>query len=95
MDASTEALRDERLNELLALARARLPAERHASFGVFAAESFGQLDEDDLADRSVEDLAGALLSHWQWGAQRTAGTDTERRDAVLVSPRFDAGSVVA
>jgi glutamate dehydrogenase len=73
MDASTEALRAERLGEVQALARTRLPAERHAAFGVFAAECFGQLDVDDLAERRVEDLAGALLSHWQFGAQRSAG----------------------
>jgi glutamate dehydrogenase len=73
MDASTEALRRERLDEVLVLARTRLPAERHASFAVFAGECFGQLDADDLSDRSVEDLAGSLLSHWQFGAQRAAG----------------------
>jgi glutamate dehydrogenase len=74
MDASTEAQRRERLQEILALAHARLPAERHPAFDLFAAESFAQLDADDLADRGVEDLAGALLSHWQFGAQRTPGS---------------------
>ncbi len=78
MDASTEALRRERLDELVSLARARLPTERHASFEVFATECFGQLDIDDLADRSVEDMAGWLLSHWQFGAQRASGTPKVR-----------------
>ncbi len=78
MDASTEALRRERLNELVSLARARLPAERHASFETFAAECFGQLDIDDLADRSVEDMVGSLLSHWQFGAQRARGATKVR-----------------
>ena len=78
MDASTEALRRERLNEILALSHARLPAERHPAFDLFASESFVQLDADDLADRGVEDLAGALLSHWQFGAQRTPGSSKVR-----------------
>ncbi|GMV45974.1 MAG: NAD-glutamate dehydrogenase [Pseudomonadota bacterium] len=73
MDASTETLRRARRDDLLALARTRLPAERHAAFEAFSAGCFEQLDEDELAGRSVEDLAGALLSLWQLGAQRTAG----------------------
>jgi glutamate dehydrogenase len=73
MDASTEALRRERLSDVLALARQRLAAERHAAFDAFARECFSQLDADDLAERRVEDLAGALLSHWQFGVQRTPG----------------------
>jgi glutamate dehydrogenase len=85
MDASTEALRAERLRELIALGEARLPAERRQAFGVFAAECFAQLDEDDLADRSVEDLAGALLSHWQWGAQRAPGTPKVRALAPTIA----------
>jgi glutamate dehydrogenase len=78
MDASTQAQRRERLQEILALAHARLPAERHPAFDLFASESFAQLDADDLADRGVEDLAGALLSHWQFGAQRTRGSPKVR-----------------
>jgi glutamate dehydrogenase len=78
MDASTDALRREHLDEVLALARQRLATERHAAFEAFARECFGQLDADDLAERSVEDLAGALLSHWQFGAQRTPGVPKVR-----------------
>jgi glutamate dehydrogenase len=74
MDASTEALRHERLGDVIALAQQRLAADRHANFRTFAEHCFSQLDADDLADRRVEDLAGALLSHWQFGAQRAAGT---------------------
>ncbi len=74
MDASAETLRRERLDEVLALAHQRLAADRHASFDIFARDCFGQLDADDLAERRVEDVAGALLSHWQFGAQRAPGT---------------------
>jgi glutamate dehydrogenase len=78
MDAGTEVQRRERLDELLALAHAGLPAERRGAFGVFASECFAQLDADDLAERSLEDLAGALLSHWQFGAQRQPGAPKVR-----------------
>ncbi len=78
MDASSDALRRERLDEVLALARQRLSGERHAAFEAFAREGFGQLDADDLAERRVEDLVGALLSHWQFGAQRTPGVPKVR-----------------
>jgi len=78
MDASTETLRRERLDAVLALARPRLAADRLAAFEFFARECFGQLDADDLAERRVEDIAGGLLSHWQWGAQRNAGTPKVR-----------------
>ncbi len=78
MDASTETLRRERLDEVVALARQRLAADRHAAFELFARECFGQLDADDLAERRVEDIAGGLLSHWQWGAQRSPGTPKVR-----------------
>jgi glutamate dehydrogenase len=73
MDASNEALRAERLGEVVALAHERLQADRRVAFDTFAAQCFGQFDVDDLAERRVEDLAGALLSHWQFGAQRHPG----------------------
>ena len=38
----------------------------------FGREYFRQLDADDLAARTSEDLLGALLSHWQFGATRRA-----------------------
>jgi glutamate dehydrogenase len=78
MDASIETLRRERLDEVLALARSRLAADRRGAFDQFARDCFAQLDADDLAERRVEDIAGGLLSHWQWGAQRAAGTPKVR-----------------
>jgi len=82
MDASTEALRRERFDEMLKVAAARLPQPRRASFERFARDCAEHFDADDLAERSVEDLAGSLLSHWQFGAQRTAGAAKVR----VISP---------
>ena len=42
-------------------------------FEAFAREYFRRLDADDLAERTPEDLCGALLSHWQFGAARVPG----------------------
>lgn len=67
MDTAQQSLIQERLQQVIQLAHARLPADRQASFDAFAAECFTQIDGDDLAERSNDDLAGALLSHWQFG----------------------------
>ncbi|HEV8688973.1 MAG TPA: NAD-glutamate dehydrogenase, partial [Ideonella sp.] len=73
MNATTDTLRRDRLAAVLALSAARLPAERRPVFEAFARECFRQLDAEDLNERSAEDLCGALLSHWQFGAQRNPG----------------------
>ncbi|MEK8032953.1 NAD-glutamate dehydrogenase [Ideonella sp. DXS29W] len=73
MSASTDSLRRDRLSAVLSIAAARLAPDRQALFESFARECFRQLDSDDLAERTPEDLAGALLSHWQFGATRTPG----------------------
>jgi glutamate dehydrogenase len=73
MTASTEALRAERVDAVLALAAGRLSAADRQRLEPFAREYFRQVDTDDLAERRPEDLLGALLSHWQFGAQRDDG----------------------
>ena len=78
MDASTEALRGERIAAVLMLAAARLSADENQRLEPFAQEFFRRADPEDLAERSPEDLLGAVLSHWQFGAQRTAGVPKVR-----------------
>ena len=73
MDVSTENLRRERLDEMLAVAATRLSPERQPTFTAFARECLALLDDDDLVHRSADDLAGAMLSHWQFGATRAPG----------------------
>ena len=73
MNNSADALRRERIAAALELAAPRLGAKQRPLFEAFAQECFRQLDADDLAERSPEDLGGALLSHWQFGATRSAG----------------------
>jgi glutamate dehydrogenase len=73
MAVSTDLQREERVAAVLALAAERPgPADRQPIAG-FAHEYFRQVDLDDLSERTAEDLLGALLSHWQFGAQRAPG----------------------
>ena len=78
MNAPTDAFRLEWLDTVLALAASRLPAEQRPMFEGFAREYFRQLDDDDLVERAREDLSGAVLSHWQFGATRTPGAPKVR-----------------
>ena len=82
MNSSTEGMRRERIDAVLALAAAQLQAAQHEPFKAFARACLAHLDADDLASRSNEDLLGALLSHWQFGAERLPGKTRVR----VVSP---------
>ena len=72
MNVSTQALHDG-VNAVLALSASRLDAGRHQLVESLAHEYFRQLDPQDLAERTPEDLLGALLSHLQLGEVREAG----------------------
>ena len=73
VNTSTDTLRRERIDALLELAAAHVAAPHRALIESFAREYFRQIDTDDLAERTPEDLCGALLSHWQFGANRHPG----------------------
>ncbi|HET9645483.1 MAG TPA: NAD-glutamate dehydrogenase, partial [Burkholderiaceae bacterium] len=82
MNAATEALRRETVDAVLELAAARVPASQRPLVEAFGREWFRQFDPDDIAERTPEDLCGAVLSHWQFGATRTPGKAKVR----LLSP---------
>jgi glutamate dehydrogenase len=65
--------RSERIAAVVTQASTRLPADRSVHFERFAHGYFHHMEADDLASRSSDDLAGALLSAWQWGQQREPG----------------------
>jgi glutamate dehydrogenase len=73
MNDTTDALRIERLDAVLALASSHLATAERARFEDFAREFLQQFDADDLAERASEDLSGALLSQWQFGQHREPG----------------------
>jgi glutamate dehydrogenase len=81
MAATQETRRDERVAAVLALAGAR-QGSAPATLDGFAHEYFRQVDPEDLDERTPEDLLGALLSHWQFGAQRKPGAAKVR----VISP---------
>ena len=72
MNAATQALHN-RLDAVLALADSRLEESRRKMVEDFAPEYFSRLDAEDLAERTPEDLLGALLSHLQLGEVRETG----------------------
>ncbi len=73
MHASVDELRRERIATVLELAAQRVPTTQQAAVETFAREYFRQVDPDDLEARTPEDLLGAMLSHWQFGATRAPG----------------------
>ena len=82
MNNSIETARRERIDAVLALAAPRLQSAQGAALEAFASAYFHHLDADDLAARTPEDLLGALLSAWQFGAERQPGTTRLR----VISP---------
>ena len=62
-----------RLDELVALVRAKIAPEQRAMLEAFLREYYAQVDPDDLADRQLADLYGAVLSHWGFAHKREPG----------------------
>ncbi|GAB3767733.1 NAD-glutamate dehydrogenase [Ramlibacter monticola] len=78
MTVTTENQREERIAAVLALAASRPGQAAAQPLNGFGHEYFRQVDVEDLDERTPEDLLGALLSHWQFGAQRQPGAPKVR-----------------
>ncbi|MBT2324028.1 NAD-glutamate dehydrogenase [Variovorax paradoxus] len=65
--------RDERLDEVVQLVRAKVASDAADELAAFVREYFGQVDPEDLAERQVADLYGAALSHWGFARKREPG----------------------
>ncbi len=61
------------LQRVIDLIRARVPRERRAETERFVTQYFAQVDPEDLAERTPEDLYGAALSHLAFGRKREPG----------------------
>ncbi len=71
---STDALRKaQRMEEVLALVRAKVAPASRAAFESFVQAYYGQVDPEDLAERAPDDLYGAALSHWNFARKREPG----------------------
>ena len=72
MPAAHDTIHRDRTEDLRKEAVARLPAQQ-ALIEVLAREYYRRVDTDELLARPLDDLAGAMLSHWQFGAARRVG----------------------
>jgi len=52
----------------------KLPADQAAIVVPWARKYFSQVDPEDVVDRPVADLYGAVLSHWQFARRHAGGT---------------------
>ena len=60
----------ERIDEVLALVRRKMPAEEHARLESFVNQYFEQVAPDDVIERRADDLYGAALSQWNFARKR-------------------------
>ena len=63
----------ERMEEVLALVRAKAPAEQRATLERFVNAYYEQVAADDLIERRADDLYGAALSLWNFARKRMPG----------------------
>ena len=70
--------RAKRLDEVLELVRTRMTAAQRAVLERFVIRYFGQVDPEDLDERTPADLYGAALSHWNSARKRDAGQSRVR-----------------
>ncbi len=70
MTVTAEFGRAQRLEEVLKLVQAKVPAAQRNTIAAFVQSYYGQVDPEDLADRAPADLYGAALSHWNFARRR-------------------------
>ncbi|MCU0769940.1 MAG: hypothetical protein MUD07_11525 [Burkholderiaceae bacterium] len=63
----------QRLDELLALVGARHGGDEREMLATFCRVYFRQVDPEDVAERSAEDLYAVAWSHLQFARERTPG----------------------
>jgi glutamate dehydrogenase len=73
-----QAERTEQIDRLVKVLNARLPAAAQAEAEAFARRMYARAPLDDLRAASPEDLAGAAVSLWSFGAERRPGTPKVR-----------------
>jgi glutamate dehydrogenase len=61
------------IDEIVELARGRLPTQEAAQFEAFARAFYRWVPVEDLARRTKPDLSGAAVALWGFAAERTAG----------------------
>jgi glutamate dehydrogenase len=74
-----------RIDQVVARIHDRLPAAQQPMLETFVRRYYADVDAEDLAERSAEDLYGAALSHWHF-ARAFAGGQARLR---VINPRVD------
>ena len=70
--------RQDIINQIREYLKNRVPEKQAALIDHFVQRYYVSCSLADLSDRSIEDLAGALLSHWNFVLQRTPGESKVR-----------------
>jgi glutamate dehydrogenase len=73
MNDQADVGRARELDQVLRLVRTRTTAVKRDVLERFILRYFGQVDPEDLAERSSADLYGAALSHWNFARRREQG----------------------
>ena len=77
-EARPELNKAARIDAVVALIDARSEKSERAPLTTFARGYFERADPEDIVARQVEDLYGALLSHWQFARKRERGATKVR-----------------
>ncbi len=72
-EARAAAAVDETIAGVVAMVEAKLPAGQAAEVSDFVRRYYALTAPEDLAERAVEDLYGAALSHWQFASEFAGG----------------------
>ena len=93
MAANLESVAAERIQQALAMLRQRVPAEQKEALGRFAEPYLQGLDAEDVAEREVLDLFGAVLSLWQFAytAAQNIKATLQFGKQLVGCHHFDAG----
>jgi glutamate dehydrogenase len=73
MASTLEAEKNARLDAVVALINERVDKAERKSVETFARSYYQRVDPEDIAARGIEDLYGALLSHFHFARKREAG----------------------
>jgi len=85
MATKPEQAKAEILDRIAAMIRDKVPAEDAPQVEALARRYYGRVSPEDLVDREISDLYGAMLAHWSFGRRRPPGSAKVR----VFSPRFE------
>ncbi|MGS0740858.1 NAD-glutamate dehydrogenase [Glaciimonas sp. GG7] len=82
---ASEQKKQQQLAEMVKFARDRLPPAVFASMQPFLADYYSQVGEEQILNRSIPDLYGAAVSHWQFARHFKNGAPRIR----IYNPHID------